>query len=185
MSEPDIQATVKRAEDRLNAALGELEEAASPLQREILEMRLQACIFQYDVCAEMASLIRNAPTGFAASVAVRGLVFRLFEYDLILNRCVVAQLLALAKERKISFDQEAVQLACDRWAGALRQIEPWAGNQAAADSAPDIATQVKLLKGLNIQRVINVTQAFLGFNLSLLKALNGVGEIIRPNEKLI
>ena len=181
MSESDIQNTVKRAEDRLNEALSELEEAASPLQRQILEMRLQACIFQYEICAEMASLIGNAPAGFAASVAIKGLVLRLFEYDLVLNGCVVTPLLALAKERRISFDQEALQLACDRWQGMLRQIERWSGlrDQSAGDDAPDISVQVKLLKELNIDRVMNVTQAFLGFNLGLLKVLDGAGEILQ------
>lgn len=174
----DIQSTVKRAEDRLNSALSELEKASSSLQRQILEMQLQTCIFQYDICAEMASLIRNAPAGFAASVALKGLVLRLFEYDLVLNRHIVPRLLALAEDQQISVDRENVELAGDRWKGALRQIEQWAEawNKAAGESDPDIRTQVKLLKELNIGRVMNVTEAFIGFNLRLLKTLGEAGK---------
>ena len=180
MSKSDIQATVKRAEKRLNEALGELEEAASPLQRQILEMRLQACIFQYDICAQMASVISNDPAGFAKTVALNGMVLRLFEYDQVLNKQVVAPLLDLAEKRRISFEREALKQAYEKWQGEIRKIEQWSGvgDKAAGDGSPDISAQTMLLKQLDVGRVMSVTQAFLGFNVRLLKALNSVGEII-------
>ena len=183
MSEPDVQATVKRAEKRLNEALDELEEASSPLQRQILEMRLQACIFQYDICVQMASLIRNDPAGFAKAVALKGMVLRLFEYDQVLNRQVVAPLLDLAEKRRISFEREALKEAYEKWQGEIRKIEQWSGvmDRTAGDGAPDISTQVKLLKELDVGRAMGVTQAFLGFNVRLLKALDSTVEIL-PTE---
>jgi len=61
----DIDEVVAAAEDRLNAAYAEYEEARDGIPIEFNAMRLQASIFQYDICVEMAGLLRNSPTGFA------------------------------------------------------------------------------------------------------------------------
>jgi hypothetical protein len=70
----DMGDVLAAAAERLNSAYAEFEEARNGIPIEFNEMRLQASIFQYDICAEMTGFLRNAPSGFARNVALKGLI---------------------------------------------------------------------------------------------------------------
>ncbi|MGY6216558.1 hypothetical protein ACW73L_15485 [Methylolobus aquaticus] len=173
----DLDASVRKAEKNLNDALRHFEAARGGLDQEFVELKLQACIFQYDVCAEMVSVIRNQPSGFASSVALKGLVLRLFEYDLVLNKHLIPRMLALAKKRGIPVGREDLRARRQKWKSELRQLQDWSSvrNQAAGHYCTDIQSQVSLLKCLNVDGVMTVTRAFLSFNMDILVMLRDAG----------
>jgi hypothetical protein len=82
----DLQSAIHGAENNLNRVLAKYENTSPSLPLEFHELTLQACIFQFDISAEMVGFVRNQPRGFAASVALKGLVLRLYEYNQLLNK---------------------------------------------------------------------------------------------------
>jgi hypothetical protein len=164
------------AQDNLNDSLRHFESAPTELAREFSELKLQACIFQYDVCNEMVNLLHNQPSGFAASVALKGLVLRLFEYDLA-TKHLIPRMLQLSEARGISIDSNDIKIQRKQWKTELNQLKSWADvrNRAAGHYDKDLQHQVALLKSLNLEVVMTVTGAFLSFNLYLLDVLKSSG----------
>jgi len=172
----DIDDVLAAAEERLNSAYAEYEEARHDVPIEFNEMRLQASIFQYDICAEMASFMRNAPTGFARNVALKGLVHRLFEYNLTLSQ-LIPGLLNLTKARKLSIDQQDIKAQRKKWSVEFRKLRAWSGtrNVATGHYSPDLAKQVEALKSIDSAEVVAVCTAFLSFNMAILRILLEAG----------
>jgi hypothetical protein len=164
----------------LNDSMRHYEEAPNTLAREFLELKLQACIFQYDICTEMVGFVRNQPVGFAASVAMKGIVLRLYEYDDLMNSSIIPRLLRLAKTREIPFDSTSIKQARIQWKNELKRLRKWSDvrNQAAGHYGKDLNKQVALLKTLIPDEVLQVTAAFLEFNMCILGGLRDAGKDI-------
>jgi hypothetical protein len=177
MQRLNFAAIHRKAAKNLEDSLRHYEEAPNKLAKEFVELKLQACIFQYDVCAEMLGFLRNKPTRFAAVVALKGLVLRLYEYDNLVNTTFIPRLLALAEARGVPFDKAAVKQARAQWKNELNRLKRWSDvrNQAAGHYGKDLARQVALLKQLDPEEVMTVTKAFLSFNMSLLVGLRDAG----------
>ena len=173
----ELDAFLATAERNLNDSLRHFEESTSGLAQEFVQIKLQACIFQYDICYEMVSLIRNQPSGFAACVATKGLVLRLYEYDDLLNSYIIPRLLTLAKARNVEVDRAEIRLQRKKWKAEFKQLRSWfdVRNQAAGHYGRDIPTQVALLQTLTVDLVMNVAKAFLSFNMCLLQILRSAG----------
>lgn len=174
----ELSAFVKRAEVNLNDSFDHFEHAPTPLAQEFVELKLQACIFQYDVCAEMAGILRNQPIGFAMSVALKGLVLRLFEYDQVLSKRLIPRLLALAKVRGVPVDGSSIKALRKKWKSELAQLGSWheVRNQAAGHYGQDLVKQVALLRSLTLDGVMSVARGFLSFNIDLLVLLRDTGK---------
>ena len=173
----DLQQVIRKAGDNLNRALAEYENTSSPLALEFYELKLQACIFQFDICAEMAGLINNQSTGFAASVALKGLVLRLYEYDQLINKHLVVRFLAIARTRGMDVDRQDIRLQRKQWRSELSRLQQWSDvrNEAAGHYGKNLSRQVQLLKELDINDVLAIAQAFLRFNMYMLKILRAAG----------
>ena len=178
MQSPNFSAIHRKAAKNLEDSLRHYEDAPAGVAREFVELKLQACIFQYDVCAEMVSFIRNKPKGFAASVALKGLVLRLYEYDDLMNTTLIPRLLALAEARSVPFDRASVKSARTQWKTELSRLKRWSSfrNQVAGHYGKDLKAQVALLKELDPTEVMTVTRAFLSFNMALLVGLRDAGK---------
>lgn len=177
MEPNDLTDFLRRAEKQLEDALRHFEYAQSPPEQEFLALKLQACIFQYDICAEMAGLLRNNPTGFAASVALKGLILRLYEYDSLINNSQIPRLLNLANIRGIPHSQVELKKARLQWKSELDRLKRWKDvrNQAAGHYGRDLSQQISLLKELSLEEVMAVVRGFLCFNKSFLIGLRDAG----------
>lgn len=174
---PDYENILQSAESNLNDSLRHFENAPTELAREFTELKMQACIFQYDVSAEITSLLRNNPSGFAMSVSLKGLVLRLFEYDVAMNKHIIPRILRLAETRGISIDRTNIKTQRRKWKAELSQLKSWepVRNRAAGHYDKNIPNQVELLQSLNFDEVMTVATAFLHFNLYMLKVLKDAG----------
>ena len=177
MQRLNLTAIHRKAAKNLEDSLRHYEQAPNKLAKEFVELKLQACIFQYDVCAEMLSFLRNKPTGFAAAVALKGLVLRLYEYDDLVNTNFIPRLLALAEARNVPFDRAVVKQARAQWKDELKRLKRWSDvrNHAAGHYGKDFELQVALLRQLEPEEVMSVTKAFLSFNMSLLVGMRDAG----------
>ena len=177
MQRLNLTAIHRKAAENLEHSLRHYEQAPNRLAKEFVELKLQASIFQYDVCAEMVGFSRNKPTGFVAVVALKGLVLRLYEYDDLLNTSFIPRLLRLAEARGVPFNRDEVKLARTQWRGELKRLKQWSGvrNHAAGHYGKDLERQVALLKQLDPNEVMAVAKAFLSFNMSLLVGLRDAG----------
>ena len=177
MQRLNLTAIHRTAARNLEDSLRHYEQASNRLAKEFVELKLQACIFQYDVCAEMLSFLRNKPIGFAAAVALKGLVLRLYEYDDLVNTTFIPRLLVLAKARNVPFDRTAVKQARAQWKNELKRLKRWSEvrNQAAGHYGKDLERQVALLKQLEPDEVMSVAKAFLSFNMALLVGMRDAG----------
>ena len=178
MQSPSFAAVHRKAAKNLEDSLRHYEQAPAGLAKEFVELKLQATIFQYDVCAEMVGFMRNKPTGFAAAVALKGLVLRLYEYDNLINTMFIPRLLALAEQRGVPFDKASVKIARSGWKTELSKLKRWSTfrNQVAGHYSQDLKAQVALLKALDPNEVMAVTKAFLSFNMALLVGLRDAGK---------
>ncbi|ALT77978.1 hypothetical protein [Paucibacter sp. KCTC 42545] len=169
---------LKQSEDRLNVALAEYEAPpSSTLAHEFYELRLQSAIFNYDVSYDLVSLWKNDPSGFAEKVALKSIIHRLYEYDLLVRNHLVNRMLKLATDRDVSVDHEALKAARDRWMPQLKRIRSWSQlrNKAAGHYDNDVRLQVQHLRGIDRNEVTEAVQGFLSYNISLLLVLRDSG----------
>jgi len=173
----DLEKLVKLAEGNLNDSIRHLDMAKNPLTLEFVELNLQANIFQYDVCTEMVSVLRNQPEGFACCVALKDLVLKLFEYNLWLDKSLVPRLKDLAKRRGLPIESSTIKELRKKWKSELVAIRRWSDvrNQAAGHYSPNLQKQIALLHTLELDSVLSVANGFLSFNMSLLKYLQDAG----------
>lgn len=178
MTPPNLTAMLRTAEKNLEDSLRHFEQAPLGLAQEFVDLKLQSSIFQYDICCEMVAFLRNKPRGFAASVALKGIVLRLYEYDELINKHQIPRLLALAKARGVPYTRESVKSARSQWKGELERLKRWKNvrNQAAGHYGTDLKKQVSLLRELDEVAVMTVVRAFLSFNMSLLVGLRDAGQ---------
>jgi hypothetical protein len=148
------------------------------LAHEFYELRLQAAIFQYDICYEFSAQWRAEPKGFAHKVALRNLVHKIYEYDIALANRITKRILDLAKGRGLEIDQERIRSEKKRWRQELALLRRWSNlrNEASAHYGKDIESQVSLVESLDHDDVVSVTMAFLSFNNFICKVLAGVGQ---------
>lgn len=178
MQHLNLEVIHQNAANNLENALRHYENASSTLEQEFVELKLQACIFQHDICSAMVSFLRNKPTGFSARVALKGLVLHLYEYNNLMNTKLIPRLIDLATSRGVSIDQATVKNARAQWKLALKPLNQWSDvrNQAAGHYGKDLNAQITLLKKLDPDQVMEVTQAFLSLNKTILEALRDAGQ---------
>jgi hypothetical protein len=168
---------VRRAEKNLNDAHRHFKSADNTLAREFIELKLQTCIYQYDVTIELAGVMRNRPEGFAAAVALKGLVLRLFEYDHAWNQYQFPRLKKLAEARNVVVDFDAIRKIKSTWKHELVELKSWhdVRNNAAGHYGADIVKQVEALESLTFDKVLTVFNGFSRFNMALMVILRDAG----------
>ena len=167
------------ARDRLTQAIREFEAPPSSNHaKEFHELRAQAAVFNYDVSYDIVALWKNAPTGFAEKVALKGLVQKIFEYDLAMKRHLVRRLLALAKARKVEITIDEIKVERAKWKLELARLASWSEvrNRATAHYHYEIPEQLRLLSELDRDEVMDVVKAFLSYNIFVLRDLARVGK---------
>ncbi|RON43374.1 hypothetical protein BK666_20020 [Pseudomonas frederiksbergensis] len=173
----DFENTLITAHDRLNSAYTQYECTTDELARKFYELVLQSCIFQYEICVEMASIIRNKPMGFSLNVALKGLVHRLFEYNKILESQIIKKLLHLCSTRNILIDRTEIKSERKKWKSEFHKLESWAAtrNYATGHYDPNFEKQMMAVLNIELTEVMDVCAAFISFNMSILKILLKAG----------
>ena len=181
MGDPSLSRMHRLAASNLEDALRHFNAGPTGPAAEFVELKLQACMFQYDVCAEMIAFLRNKPRGFAASVSLKGLVLNLFEYDRTLNKTFIPRLIALAAARGVPFDKMDVKEARRAWKEEMKNLRKWSTvrDHAAAHYDGNVKRQITVLRSLDALEVMDVAKAFLSFNMALLVGLAEVGRGVR------
>jgi len=173
----DLDQILSKAQQNLNETLADYEAESSTLGQDFQELKLQASMFQYEICAEMLGLQRNKPNGFARVIALKGLIHRLYEYDKLLNKHLIRRMLALATSRGITVDSKEIKNLRKQWKLELGKLQQWSDirNETTGHYGHDIARQVQLLKSISPAEVMSVTQAFLRFNMGILLVIKNAG----------
>lgn len=183
--EIDFEKMVLKAQTNLNEAYKHYSLPTNALSHEFVEIKLQTCIFQYDVCVEMTTVLRNQPIGFALSVALKGLVLRLFEFDARLRTTLLPRLLALAEARDIAVEASAINDLKRRWKAELKQLKGWhpVRNHAAGHYDQDVKKQVEALETVRFEEVMSVAAGFLQFAQSLIVILRDAGQGVVSDQR--
>ena len=144
---------------------------------EFYELRLQAAIFNYDVCRAIAGVLHDEPKGFALRLCLRDLVHKLYEYDQALSERLVRRVLDLAQTRDIDLKGADIRAERAKWKEQLSKLQAWSDlrNQTAAHYGESIPEQVRLISSLDQPEVIAVAKAFLSFNIAVLRQLARIG----------
>lgn len=177
IEEVNLDEMVAKAEVNLNDAYKHYTQATSPLAKEFVELKLQVCIFQYDICVELTTVVRNQPTGFAVAVALKGMVLRLFEFDARLRGTLLPRLLTLSKARDIEVASETVQQLKRDWKLVLHKLQGWhhIRNEAAGHYGRDTPAQIAALETLVFDEVMTVAVGFLQFSQEVYQILRDAG----------
>lgn len=169
---------LRKSEERLNQALRDFESPpSSALAKDFYELRIQAAVFNYDICYDIVALWQSCPTGFAEKVALKSLIHKLYEYDQLMQKHLVSKLLVLAKARGIPISGEHIKAERKKWRTELGHLQTWhdVRNQATGHYGKNILEQIRLLKEVSREQVIGVATAFLSYNISVLKVLRDAG----------
>jgi hypothetical protein len=174
----DLEKILIGAQQRLNDALEDYESDTSTLAHDFKELKVQATIFQYEICVEMTGIQRNRPTGFALSVALKGMVHRLFEYDQLLSKKLINKIQKIAEVRGLSVDKGEIRAMRKRWGSEFEKLQKWSDirNKATGHYDGDILRQIELTKSIDFQEIMSVATAFLRYNMEILLLLKRVGE---------
>lgn len=173
----DLEEMLKSSQEQLNAAYAVYSETHPGLAGEFDEIKLQTTIFQYEMCVEMVSFVKNNPTGFARSVALKGVVHKLFEYDLLMKGALVKRVTDLAEARGVGPSSIDLKAEKKKLNPQFQVLEKWSGIRNAATGHYDrnTAAQVSWLANINASEVMQVCAAFLTYNIAFLKRLKEVG----------
>jgi hypothetical protein len=169
---------LRDAERLLLKALADYERpATSTNASEFFQLRLQAAIFQYELCRQVVCLWHFEPAEFALKVALKDIVHKLYEYDQAVCRSVIGRVLRLSTARGIELDRKVFKEERASWRKELSQLQEWSSvrNAAGGHYDSDIRNQVQLLQGLDRETVMSVAFAFMNFNGRVIKALAAVG----------
>lgn len=174
-----LDLAVQKAEHNLNVAHAELEQHGSSLAMEFRELKLQATIFQYDICVAMATVLRNNSQGFAESVSLKPLVHHLYEYHQLMNDTLIPRFLKIAKDREVPVLATQIQELKRAWKQELVTLRGWndVRNKAAGHYDRNTALQVQVLRKLNVDNVLSVARGFISFNIAWLKLLRDAGKM--------
>lgn len=172
-----LEESLEKSERTLNKAYRDFIESRSTIYRDIFEVRLQFCIFQFDMLREMVSVHRTKSTGFSESVALKGIVHRLFEYDILVRTSLRPRLLKLAQTREIEVDIAALKELDVQTKPALKALRKWSDvrNKAAGHYDADLDLQVNLICSLKFAEVMDVVFGFIKYNMALLIILRDAG----------
>jgi len=170
--------SLKKSEKNLNDAYQRFHQNKSSSDNEFFEIKLQCCIFQFDLCREMVSVYQQQHTGFAGSASLKGLVHKLFEYEALVKNHLRGRLLELAARRNIQVDREALAELDAHSKPALKALRKWNSvrNKAAGHYDSDLRLQVELIESLRYDQVFDTACAFVQYNMGLLFILRDAGQ---------
>lgn len=174
----DIELIEKRAERNLNSAHADFKATSSTLAQDFREIKLHALMFQYELCREMGNLIRTKPEGFALSVALKGCIHKLYEYDRAVNSFLSKRFVALATARDIQVDLKPLSTERKKWRSELKKLAHWntIRNRVTGHYDADLALQIALLEKVSLAEVMSVAEGFLNVNITFLKILRDAGK---------
>jgi hypothetical protein len=138
------------------------------------ELGLQVAIFGYDVCRELRALEEHSPSGFALQVALKGIVLRVYECWILLEKNpVVKSWETFAATRGMRLDKaRLIRIKKDK-RESLKRIEKWATvrNKAAGHYDSVLSNQVQELQTLKKEEVMVATGDFLGLVAEIVKII--------------
>ncbi len=77
---PDLEAMYRDAHEQLNSAyVVYMKSKETSLAHEFDSIKLQACLFQYEMCVELVAFVSNNPSDFARKVSLKGVIQKLFD----------------------------------------------------------------------------------------------------------
>lgn len=173
----DINLIQGRAEEGLNTSRAEYEAASDGHEREFRLLVLQFWMFQFEMCHEMASFIRFPPSGFAESVALKGIVHKLYEFDQYVNNHLASRIVAFARDRGINASLDEMRHLRKTWKAELKVLASWRDirNKVTGHYDGEIERQIALIETIPAAKVMPVVEAFLAYNKSMLLLLRDAG----------
>jgi hypothetical protein len=143
------ESLLRETEDVLKRAIEDFKRpATSANAAEFYQLRLQAAIFQYEICRQIVGLWVFEPKGFGVNVVLKDIVHKLYEYDLALSRRLIGRVLSLATARGIQLDRKMFKEERAKWRKEFARLQAWSEvrNEAGGHYGADINRQVELLQ---------------------------------------
>lgn len=176
VTSPPILATAAKNVDN---ALRHYEEATDPVARELSVLKLQACIFQFDISSEMVSYLNNKAqgvSGFVESLALKGLVLRLFEYEQVIETVFIPRIRDAAADSGHPIGDDVIKAERAKFMPAKRKLHGLKTfrDACAGHYGKDLDGQVAAAKALSPDEVMSVAKEVLLFNMQLLMMLSAI-----------
>lgn len=136
---------------------------------------LQACIFQYEMCVEFRAFMTNKPLNFALKVSLKGLVHKLYEYNL-LSSNLLRRLIVFAHTSGIQVSDQDFKAERRKYKAHFRKLNKWSSirNIATGHYDKNTISQIEALNEIKKEEVFSVAIAFFASNIAFLKMLNTV-----------
>lgn len=172
-----IKATAD-AERILNKAHEDYHTSSQTAERqEFNALKLQAAIFQFELCSQMKQFLESTYPSFARKVNLKDFIHKIYEYDKTFRGSHINRISALAHKRGLPALVTKLQEASRTWRKDLRKIASFKNirNKTAGHYDPNIAEQVQFIDSIEEDDAFTAFLAFLAFNKLVLEILRDIG----------
>ena len=178
MASKPAEQVLKDAEDVLERAHREYQNPAnSELAQEFYELRLQAAIFNYDVCRDIVGLVVIPSSGLAENMVLKSIIHKLYEFEAALSGQITKRIIDLAEKRCIGDVKAEIKCRKKAIREHLNKLARWKDlrNSATGHYGADIGEQIGHIASLNRAAVEEVAYEFIAYDLFLNKLLRDIG----------
>lgn len=164
------------AQNTLNSAYQSYIDAGSKNQNEFDEIKLQAAIFNYELCKEVTFFYKKKPIGFSQKVALKGAIHCIYEYKRASDNLLM-RIFALAKLNKIEIFDADLRKVKLNIKPHLKSISNWEDirNKATAHYDKNTTAQFSVINQIDVDEALEVMKYFLMYSVEILKILKIVG----------
>lgn len=161
-----IEKIVISSEQLVNDSYQHFRQSKTKDELQFHALKLQITILQFEVAFEIEQIIRRAPKGFAAQIALKDILHKIVEYDRTLRSNHIKKILDYAAMRSVSHVNDEISKISKKWSKELKAIESFITlrNKSTGHYDSDIDAQVSAIEAIDSDDAIDVIISFLSFN---------------------
>ena len=162
----------------LNRAHEQFKNARTPDTKSFYALTLQMTIFHYEMTLEMSSLLNQKPAGFAAQVAIKDMIHKLFEYEGTMRGSHLKKIIELGERRGFTDAQDTVRKIKKDAGTVFSSIQKYSRlrNKATGHYDSVIEDQVAAIESIDTDAAQQTIGEFLKFNMEVLSFLKDIGK---------
>jgi hypothetical protein len=181
-SKEKIEEALNNAEKILNQTYQEYcsELFSSEGHRKFWLLKMQAALFQFEMCSGMDELMKIQSPSFARKAVLKDLIHKVFEYKKSLKGHYIKKLDELAENKNLDSERVLLSEVSKKYRIAIKNIEQYKPlrNAATGHYDPDIQKQLSYIEDIKEDEALELISNFLIYNKEVLKLLRDIGKRI-------
>jgi len=174
-----IEQAKNNAEKILNQTYDEYssQRFLSDEHREFCLLKMQAALFQFEMCSGMDELIKIQSSSFTRKAVLKGLIHKVFEYKKTLQGHYIKKLNELAESKSLDSERVLLSEISKKYRIAIKNIEQYKPlrNAATGHYDPDIQKQISHIEDIKEDEALALVTNFLIYIMEVSELLRNIG----------